>query len=743
MNSSPPSIKREGASFWVALLPCAALIVFFGYMRLAVFQDRVFPLSSALPLLLCLWNRDLRLLYGMAAALTGITLAKVLVVMPDSPGNGEEAILLASQLVNIWLVAVVIHGLLVAREKIVRKNDELGLMNAELEASNEELAASNEELAAREEEISRQNEELQSQTEELEQQSEELRQQAEEMEQQSSELHGLNQELVRREKGLETLLNSGRWLRSDMSEAFAMSGVCQAGIQIMSEEAQAADVAACAGGRYEVWGDAGFGLQGRLESEMPFERSFAAVAIESGRTASITDIALRPDLKLPVPRVGHPFRSALAAPIWYEGKIVAALCFYSSMPRQWTEHDFSIAEWLASQAALALQSIRFQCELELKRRDAEDAAQQKSRFLAAISHDVRTPANAISLLAELIQSSASDPARVGEVPELAGNLWTNARLLVDLVGDVLDLTRLDSDSAELQVSEFALSELLSAEAAQARTLAAARKLPVSCQVPEEEIRLSTDRTKLSRIVSNLLGNAVKFTEKGEVRVSCEKAGEEVHIRISDTGCGIPEQSLKHVFDEFFQLRNPERDREKGTGLGLAICRRLANCLGAKIAVESVVGAGSTFTITLPLAPAAVKPPPAEAVAQDEAGPEDAEALRGMRILLVEDNDVARRAVTRLLEEEGAVVAAARTGREALGLLEEGEHQAILLDLNLPDMDGSEILQKLRIARPPTLERVLVITGDARHERVEQVMLLGADRLIAKPISLAKLRESLV
>ena len=114
----------------------------------------------------------------------------------------------------------------------------------------------------------------------------------------------------------------------------------------------------------------------------------------------------------------------------------------------------------------------------------------------------------------------------------------------------------------------------------------------------------------------------------------------------------------------------------------------------------------------------------------------------MRILLVEDNEVARHAVTRLLEGDGAQVASAGTGREALGLLEEGDHHVVLLDLNLPDMDGSEILQKLRIARPPALERVLVITGDARHERVEQVMLLGADRLVAKPISLAKLREAL-
>lgn len=741
MTASPSGIKREQASFWLALAPCVVAVAFFAYMRLWVYPDRVFPLSSALPLLLCLWNRDLRLLYGMSIALTIITLLKVFAVLPEGLYSKHyEYVTLASQFINIWLVAFVIHGLLVARERIERKKADLELLNAELEASNEELAASNEELAAREEEISHQNEELQSQAEELEQQSEELRQQAEEMEQQSSALQELNQELVRREQGLETLLNSGRWMRSDMTEAFVMSGVCQAGIQIMSEESQSADVAAPGtDGSYQVLGDAGFGLQGRMESDLPFEQSFAALAIESGRTACIEDILLREDIKLPLPRVGRPFRSALAAPIWHEGKIVAVLSFYSSIPRKWTEHDFAISEWLASQAALALQSIRFQRELELKRQEAEDAARQKSRFLAAISHDVRTPANAISLLAELIQRSAANPGSTADVPALAASLWNNARLLVDLVSDVLDLTRLDSGHAELHISEFSLSDFLRGEAGQASTLATPKGLPIVCDLPEVEIQLSTDRTKLSRIVSNLLGNAVKFTDTGEVRISCNGVKNGAEIRIKDSGCGIPEEALKQVFDEFFQLRNPERDRDKGTGLGLAICRRMATCLDAVISVESAVGSGSIFTIFVPHKPVVTA---ATIAAIEVAAVEGVELLRGMKILVVEDNHVARAAVVELLAAEGAIVSAAPTGREGLRMLDEVEHHAVLLDLNLPDMDGSEILQKLQLARPASLRRVLVITGDVRHERVEQVKLLGADGLIAKPLSLARICETL-
>lgn len=742
MTLPSSDIKIDRPGFWLALLPSVLIITFFAYMRLVVFHDRVFPLSSSLPLLLCIWSRSLRLLYGMAVALSIITLLKVFVILPAGTYTREyEMVTLLSQMTNIWLVALVVHGLLGARAKLERRNADLALANAELENSNAELAASNEELAAREEEISQQNEELQSQAEELEQQSEELRQQSEEMEQQGAELMGLNQELSRRERGLETLLNSGRWMLNDVSEAFVMSGVCQAGIQILSDEAEAADVASSAGDRYEVWGDAGFGLQGRKEIEIPFQESFSALVMESGRTASIEDARLRPDIKLPVPRLGQPFLSAMAAPIWHDNQIVATLCFYSSLPRQWTEHDFSIAEWLASQASFALQSLRFQRELEDKRREAEDAARQKSRFLAAISHDVRTPANAISLLAELIQRSAADPKMAPEVPKLAKNLWDNARLLVDLVSDVLDLTRLDSGPAELNVSVFGVVELLQGEISQGQTLASPKGVPITGDFPEEEIQLATDRTKLSRIVANLLGNAVKFTESGEIRVSCKQVKGGVQILIADTGCGIPEEALKQVFDEFFQLRNPERDREKGTGLGLAICRRLAASLEATISVDSTVGNGSTFTIFVPDRSVRISAP--AVMPEAERLPVDfSSVLEGLRVLLIEDNEVARIAVAELISTEGAIVSSAATGREGLRLLEEGRHDALLLDLNLPDMDGSEILQRLQIDRPSQLRRIVVITGDARYERVEQAKALGADLLLAKPLSLARLCEGL-
>ncbi len=731
MNPSLSVEPHKTPPFWLSLLLCLACVLFIAWMRLAVFTDRIFPLSSGLPLLLCLWNRDLRLLYGMAGILSLIYIVKVLWILPSEPQiTGSELVMLGSLLLNVWLIAIVIHALLGNMRNIERKNEELTSLNLELEASNEELAA-------REEEIARQNEELQSQSEELEQQSEELRQQAEEMEQQSADLHALNLELGRREKGLQTLLNSGRWLRGEMNEGIVLSGVCQAALQIMPDDVHVVEVVTEKDGVYLQLGNAGYGLHGMADPDFSFSQSFAALAIEAGRTASIEDIRLRDDIRVPMPRAGRPFRAALASPIWHEGKPIAALCLYTAQPKEWLEHDFSISEWLASQAALALQSIRFRQELEIKRSDAENAALQKSRFLAAVSHDVRTPANAISLLAELIDKCAYDPEKVSQVPTLAKNLWNNARSLVDLVSDVLDLARLDSGRGDLHVTTFPLADLIQAEAAQARILASGKTLAIDTEIPGDLPPASTDRTKLARILSNLLSNAVKFTETGDIRIAClrqEDGG--VKIQVKDTGIGIPAQSLPQIFDEFFQLRNPERDREKGSGLGLAICRRLAESLGCTITVESLVGIGTTFTLHLPKSFFAGAGQPASETASPAAD------LRGLRVLLVEDHDVARETISELLRDDGAVVRAAGTGREALTLLREDEYDALLLDLNLPDMDGSEILRSLHHQRPLALKRILVVTGDARPTRVREAAELGADGVVSKPVSLAVIRSAL-
>ena len=241
-----------------------------------------------------------------------------------------------------------------------------------------------------------------------------------------------------------------------------------------------------------------------------------------------------------------------------------------------------------------------QRELDIRRREAEEASVRKTRFLAAVSHDIRTPANAISLLAELIRRTATNPAMAADVPDLARELHGSAVSLVNLLSDVLDLARFDSDKVELQETEFSLTSLLEEERKQLLPLARQKGIEFDVELPPESLFLRADRIKLARILGNLIGNAIKFTETGQVRVGANRNGDgSLHLFVSDTGIGIAPEDLQHIFDEFFQLRNPERDRAKGSGLGLTICKRLVDAMGGKLLVESIPGQGSRFTVTLP------------------------------------------------------------------------------------------------------------------------------------------------
>lgn len=251
--------------------------------------------------------------------------------------------------------------------------------------------------------------------------------------------------------------------------------------------------------------------------------------------------------------------------------------------------------------------------------------------------------------------------------------------------------------------------------------------------------------KLARVLGNLIGNALKFTEVGTVSVQCVQTPDEmIEIRVADTGVGISPEHLEHIFDEFYQIKNPERDRSKGTGLGLAICKRLVDALGWSLTVRSTVGQGSTFIIRLsedviispPLdAPMALAPvmQPLDRVS----------ALDGTRVLLVEDHEMTRQAVARLLSTHGAAVDQAEDGRAALRLLRHAPPDVILLDLMLPDMDGREVLRHLLDSRPTNLKCVLAVSGDVTENRMKEIDLLGADGLVAKPIQMDQLVDRIL
>ncbi len=244
--------------------------------------------------------------------------------------------------------------------------------------------------------------------------------------------------------------------------------------------------------------------------------------------------------------------------------------------------------------------LRQNAELDARRCEAEDASHRKTRLLASVSHDIRTPLSTINLIAETIRYSIDAPGLQVEVPNLAKQLQANALSLAELLSDVLDISALDSGRIELHETTFSLNDLLIEQWQRHLAAAQAKRLRLTVVAPEIPVQLRTDRSKLDRVLGNLLGNAIKYTEAGEVTaITALGPDGTVHVRVRDTGIGIAAENLDRIFDEFAQLTNPDHDHSKGWGLGLAICRRLVESIGGNLTVESQPNQGSTFTLHIP------------------------------------------------------------------------------------------------------------------------------------------------
>jgi len=384
-------------------------------------------------------------------------------------------------------------------------------------------------------------------------------------------------------------------------------------------------------------------------------------------------------------------------------------------------------------------------ELDLRRREAEEASQRKTKFLAAVSHDIRTPANAVNLMAEIIRRLAVDPSRQQEIAEVSEKLQANVHVLMDLIEDLLDVTRFDTGKMELNLSEFSLSDLLTQEVDQVIPLAQDKGLEVILEPLARSIWLRSDRMKLGRVLGNLLGNAIKFTERGSIKVTASIAhddGRHLRLQVEDSGIGISREDIPQIFDEFTQLQNPARDRTKGSGLGLSICKRIVEMLEGSISVISEQHRGSTFIVELPAGAVILRtevsssPVSESSISQSSVPPLD------LRILIIEDHPHTRAGTAQLLREEGAVVIEACDGRTALELLRAQSFDMVLLDMMLPDFDGQEILKRFQKERPPGLRGILVLTGDLTEERMSDIKSLGVDGLVRKPVDVPKLLQLL-
>jgi signal transduction histidine kinase/ActR/RegA family two-component response regulator/TolA-binding protein len=742
MNGTPRHPFRERPRFGVALLASLLVVAAFGFVKFYLYAGQLTPLTFVLPLLVAAWHQHRPLHWAMATLLGVLAFWQLYGMIPADAYHFSHVTAGVMVGANIAIAAIVVDWLLVSSQRLRSSYRELDQVNNELEATNEDLAAREEEISSQNEELQSQAEEMEHQMEELQQQAEELQQQSEELQQQSEELLHLNDESASRQRVLEALLETSTTPMVAGGVAAAASRICEAALEATNHKAAGAILVSRDGDHTTVLGHCGVDFSAvNGDGTATCHDPFVLEVIAARRTAAIEDLAKTPEVIAPSTRDGAKFGAALAAPIAEDGTAVGAIVLYSLTPHEWTQAEFRIAEWLAAQAGLVLLSARLQQEIDRRREQAEDESQRKTRFLAAVSHDVRTPANAISLTAEVIKQAGDDPQWAHEIPELAEALRSNAKLLVELVSDVLDLARFDSGKVDVDPTEFSLQDMVGKEVMQYQALASSAGLRLEGSSDAEPIWLRTDRMKLARVLSNLIGNAIKFTDRGGVEVKCSQAADgTVEVHVTDTGVGIQPAHLENIFDEFYQIKNPERDRSKGTGLGLAICKRLVDAIGCSLVVRSRFGEGTTFTIRIPQEFAI--DPPARAVAKPQQMQQQPSARRlaGLRVLLIEDHEDTRNAFSRLLGAHGAEVNIAHDGREAMRILGHHSPDAVLLDLMLPDMDGREVLQHLAQNRPANLRCLLAVSGDVTESRRREVESLGADGLVPKPLQIDLLVE---
>ena len=375
------------------------------------------------------------------------------------------------------------------------------------------------------------------------------------------------------------------------------------------------------------------------------------------------------------------------------------------------------------------------------RDEALQANQAKSDFLANMSHELRTPLNAIIGITEMLKDDAEDEGRA-ELFEPLERIHRAGKHLLDLINEILDLSKIEAGRLELSLEEVELVPLLQEAATTAMPLAAKNGNRLEVRLTECLGRTRTDPMRLRQIVLNLLSNACTFTEHGEILLEAKRergdAADWLVISIADTGIGMTPEQIGRLFQDFTQADSSTTRKYGGTGLGLAISRRLARLMGGDIEVESSQGSGSRFTVRV-AAHAATDDAAADADAQSAAQGTRAVTSLANRVLVIDDEETVRDLMRRFLTREGFEIVTARDGTEGLALARELKPTLITLDVLMPGLDGWSVLESLKA--DPELAGIPVVMLTILDDK-NKGYALGATEFVTKPIDRQRLRTIL-